>query len=347
MVAPQYSDVDPAHGPAPAVSGLAPTDTSGDVTLVGLDEIRDAAKRLRGIAVRTPLLRFPSAGENAWLKPESLQPVGAFKIRGAYVAIARLPHDVRARGVVTHSSGNHAQGVARAARLLGVHAIVVMPDNAPALKVERTRADGAEIVFTGPAPDERVELAHRIGDERGMAVIPSYDDRDVIAGQGTVGLEIAEDTPPGRLAVYVPVSGGGLAAGVATAVKALRPDARVIGVEPELAADAAESLREGHIVRWPAEQTARTMADGLRVQALGRIPFAHLREHLDEVVTVSEAEIEEAMRVLAVDVRLVAEPSGATAPAALLRAAPSDGAGVAVVSGGNVDPEQYAAILAR
>jgi threonine dehydratase len=339
--------VDPAHGPAPAVSDEAATETSGDVTLVGLDEIRDAAERVRGIAVRTPLLRFPSAGENAWLKPESLQPVGAFKIRGAYVAIARLPDDVRARGVVTHSSGNHAQGVARAARLLGVHAIVVMPDNAPALKVERTRADGAEIVFTGPAPDERVELAHRIGEERGMAVIPSYDDRDVIAGQGTVGLEIAEDAPPGPLAVYVPVSGGGLAAGVATAVKALRPDARVIGVEPELAADAAESLRKGRIVRWPAEQTGRTMADGLRVQALGRIPFAHLLAHLDEVVTVSEAEIEEAMRVLAVDVRLVAEPSGATAPAALLRAAPGDRASVAVVSGGNVDPEQYAAILAR
>jgi threonine dehydratase len=317
------------------------------VPLVTLEQIRAAAEALRGITVRTPLLRSPAAGGNAWLKPESLQPVGSFKLRGAYTAIARLPIDVRSRGVVTHSSGNHAQGVARAARLLGVPAIVVMPDNAPALKVERTRADGAEIVFAGPAPDERVELAHRIGDERGMAVVPSYDDADVIAGQGTVGLEIAEDAPAGRLTVYVPVSGGGLASGVATAIKALRPDARVIGVEPELAADAQESLRAGRIVRWPAEQTGRTIADGLRVQALGRLPFAHLRRYLDAIVTVSEAEIEEAMRVLAADARLVVEPSGAAAPAALLRTSPDGGPRVAVVSGGNVDPEQYAAILSR
>jgi threonine dehydratase len=184
-----------------------------------------------------------------------------------------------------------------------------------------------------------------------MAVVPSYDDRDVIAGQGTVGLEIAEDAGPGPLTVYVPVSGGGLASGVATAVKSLRPEARVIGVEPELAADAAESLREGRIIRWSADQTSRTMADGLRVQSVGTIPFAHLRAYVDEIVTVSEAEIEEAMRVLAVDVRLVVEPSGAAAPAALLGSKASDGrpegARVAVVSGGNVDPEQYAAILAR
>ena len=314
--------------------------------LVGLEDIREAAERLRGIAMRTPLIAFPAAGPAAWLKPECLQPVGAFKIRGAYVAIARLPEAVRRRGVVTHSSGNHAQGIARAARLLGVKAVAVMPENAPRLKVERTQADGAEIVFSGNSPDERVQVAHRIAEERGMTLIPSYDSRDIIAGQATVGLEIAEDAPDGPLVVYVPVSGGGLAAGVATALKKLRADVRVVGVEPELAADALESLRDGRIVRWPAEATARTMADGLRVQALGIIPFAHLCAFLDEIVTVSEAEIAAAMRILAIEARLVAEPSGAAAPAALLRARPAEGASVAVVSGGNVDPALYGRVLA-
>ena len=314
--------------------------------LVGLEDIREAAERLRGIAMRTPLIAFPAAGPAAWLKPECLQPVGAFKIRGAYVAIARLPEAVRRRGVVTHSSGNHAQGIARAARLLGVKAVAVMPENAPRLKVERTQAEGAEIVFSGNSPDERVQVAHRIAEERGMTLIPSYDSRDIIAGQATVGLEIAEDAPDGPLVVYVPVSGGGLAAGVATALKKLRADVRVVGVEPELAADALESLRDGRIVRWPAEATARTMADGLRVQALGIIPFAHLCAFLDEIVTVSEAEIAAAMRILAIEARLVAEPSGAAAPAALLRARPAEGASVAVVSGGNVDPALYGRVLA-
>lgn len=340
MVAPQYSGV---HRPSKA--RLA-ADTAADVALVTIEEIREAAERLHGIAVRTPLLPFPAAGPGALLKPESLQPVGAFKIRGAYVAIARLPERVRRRGVVTHSSGNHAQGVARAARLLGVKAIAVMPEDAPRLKVERTRHDGAEIVFCGPAADERVELAHRIAAERGMTLIPSYDSRDIIAGQATVGLEIAEDAPPGPLTVFVPVSGGGLAAGMATALKKLRPQVTVVGVEPELAADAQESLREGRIVRWTAEQAARTMADGLRVQALGRIPFAHLRAFLDAIVTVSEEEIAGAMRALAIESRLVAEPSGAAAPAAMLKSAQAAGTRVAVVSGGNVDPDLYAAILA-
>ena len=347
-VAPQYSGVNPPaeRDGTPASGSPVHVPDLTDVPLVSLEDIREAAGRLRGIAVRTPLLAFPAAGPTAWLKPESLQPVGAFKIRGAYVAIARLPEAVRRRGVVTHSSGNHAQGIARAARLLGVKAVAVMPENAPRLKIERTQADGAEIVFSGNAPDERVELAHRIAEERGMTLIPSYDSRDIIAGQATVGLELAEDAPSGPLIVYVPVSGGGLAAGVATALKKLRTDVRVVGVEPELAADALESLRDGRVVRWPAEWTERTMADGLRVQALGRIPFAHLRAFLDEIVTVSEEEIAAAMRVLAIEARLVAEPSGAAAPAALLRERPTDGVSVAIVSGGNVDPELYARVLA-
>jgi threonine dehydratase len=226
-----------------------------------------------------------------------------------------------------------------------VAAVIVMPENAPRLKVERTRADGAEVVFCAPAPHERVEVAHQIAAERGLTLIPSYDHRDVIAGQATVGLEIGEDAPPGPLTVFVPISGGGLASGVAAALKLSREQVAVVGVEPELAAHAADSLREGRIVRWPAERTLRTMADGLRVDALSPLTFDHLRAFLDRVVTVSEEEIGAAMRVLAVDARLVAEPSGAAAPAALLRERPA-GTSVAVLSGGNLDPALYAAILA-
>lgn len=352
MVAPQYSGVQTS----------VDDPSAENLPLVALDEIRAAAATLRGVAVRTPLLPFPPAGPGAWLKPESLQPIGAFKIRGAYVAIAGLSPEARRRGVITHSSGNHAQAVARAARLFGIPAVVVMPENAPAVKVERTRADGAEIVLCGPAGDERIAVARRLAEERGLTLVPPYDDRAVVAGQGTVGLEIVEDLAargergePGSLAptVFVPIGGGGLAAGVATAVKTLRPDARVFGVEPELAADARDSLREDRIVRWPAELTGRTIADGQRVQAVGRIPFAHLRRYLDGVVTVTEEAIVEAMRVAAREARLVVEPSGATAIAALLESAGEAGESgeaavprVAVVSGGNVDPAFFARILA-
>ena len=222
--------------------------------LVGIDAIRNAARTLEGVAVRTPLVPFGPAEARHFLKAESLQPIGAFKIRGAYVAVASLPDEQRRRGVITYSSGNHAQGVARAARLLNVPAVVVMPSNAPAIKASRVAADGAEIVVVGPSSDERQRKAEELAAERGLAIIPPFDDDRIIAGQGTVGLEIAEDLPD-VAAVIVPIGGGGLASGVAVAIKALVPGARVIGVEPELAADARESLARGAIVRWSVSRT--------------------------------------------------------------------------------------------
>jgi len=321
-----------------------------DAPLVGIAEVHAAAERLRGVAMRTPLVAFGPPEAETWLKAESLQPIGAFKLRGAYNAIACLPQDVRARGVITYSSGNHAQGVARAARLLSAPAVVVMPSDAPPIKQAGVAADGAEIVIVGTASDERQAVAERLAAERGLAIIPPYDDDRIIAGQGTVGLEIVEDLPE-VAAVLVPIGGGGLAAGVALAVKTLRPSCRVLGVEPELAADAVESLDRGEIVRWSASDVSRTIADGTRTQALGRRPFAHLREYLDGVVTVSEAHIADAVRLAAVRARLVVEPSGALTIAALvhrtdaLGLATLEGPVVAVVSGGNVDPAAYRAYL--
>ena len=312
------------------------------VGLVSVQEIRLAAERLSGIALRTPLLAWD---DTTWLKPESLQPVGSFKIRGAYNKVAGLTDEDRSRGVITYSSGNHAQGVARAARLLGVPATIVMPENAPRIKVEGVERDGARIVWCGPASDERRALAQRLADDEGLTLVPPYDDPDVIAGQGTAGLEIAEQLPE-LTSVLVPVGGGGLSSGVATAVKSLRPAARVIGVEPELAADARDSLRAGRIVAWSADDVGRTMADGMRAQQLGDLPFLHLSRYLDEILTVTEDEIADAVRELAGRARLVAEPSGATALAAHLSGrAGTDAARVVIVSGGNVDPHRYAEIL--
>ena len=319
-------------------------------TLVGIEAIRAAAATLAGIATRTPLVPFGPPDDRRFLKAESLQPIGAFKIRGAYVAVASLSPEERSRGVITYSSGNHAQGVARAARLLGAPAVVVMPSDAPAIKRQRVAADGAEVVVVGTASHERQAVAERLAAERGLAIIPPYDDDRIIAGQGTVGLEIAEDLPD-VAAVVVPIGGGGLASGVAAAIRALAPNARVIGVEPELAADARESLAAGRIISWPAEDVSRTIADGTRTQALGARTFAHLRAHLDSIVTVSEAEIAAAVRLAAERSRLVVEPSGALGIAAMAFHATElgldrvDGSVVAVVSGGNVDPERYRAYL--
>lgn len=321
-----------------------------DAPLVGLDRIRAAASLLRGVTARTPLVALGDPARGQLLKAESLQPTGAFKLRGAYTAIASLGPDEQRRGVITYSSGNHAQGVARAARLLGCPAVVVMPGDAPAVKRRRVLADGAEVVTVGPASAERQAVAEHLAAERGLSLIPPYDDDRIIAGQGTCGLEIAEDVEDLGL-VLVPVGGGGLASGVAAAVKALRPAARVIGVEPELAADARESLALGRIVEWSAADVSRTIADGTRTQAIGIRTFAHLRVHLDGIVTVSEAEIAAGVRIAAEDARLVVEPSGALAIAALRFHGDEIGLGlvrgtvVGVVSGGNVDPERYRGYL--
>lgn len=327
--------------------------------LVSLADIRAAAATLAGIVVRTPLVPvgLPTEGDaqghpRTWLKAESLQPIGAFKLRGAYHAIASLEPDVRAHGVVAHSSGNHAQGVARAARLFGVPATIVMPDDAPAVKVAGVRADGAAIVFVGAASDDRVATADRLAQERGLTLIPAYDDARIIAGQGTCGLEIVEQLAElghahEPLTVLAPIGGGGLASGVATAVKALRPDARVIGVEPELAADAQESLRSGRIVRWGSELVGRTIADGMRTSSLGPLTFRHLSARLDDIVTVSETAIRAAITRAARQARLVVEPSGATSIAALDVVVPRPGEHlVAIVSGGNIDPDRFLETLA-
>jgi threonine dehydratase len=225
-----------------------------------------------------------------------------------------------------------------------------MPSDAPAIKLQRVAADGAEIVVVGPASEERRLVAERLAAERGLSIIPPYDDDRIIAGQGTCGLEIVEDVPD-VAAILVPIGGGGLASGVAVAMRALAPNARIIGVEPELAADARESLATGHIVAWPAERVSRTIADGTRTQSIGRLNFAHLRVLLDDVVTVTEAEIVAAVRLAAEEGRIVAEPSGALSIAAMTfrsgeaGLAGLDGPIVAVVSGGNVDPDRYRTFL--
>jgi len=322
-----------------------------DRPLVSIEDIRAAAEILRGVATRTPLVPFGRPEDRRYLKAESLQPIGAFKIRGAYHVVATLTAEQRARGVITYSSGNHAQGVARAARLLGCKAVVVMPSDAPTIKRARVEADGAQIIVVGTSSDERQRVAESLAAERGLAIVPPYDDDRIIAGQGTVGLEIVEDLPD-VAAVLVPIGGGGLASGVATAVKSLRPATRVVGVEPELAADARESLDRGAIVRWSAADASRTIADGTRTQSIGERPFAHLRLHLDAVVTVSEAEIVAGVRLAAEWSRLVAEPSGALVVAAMAFRAEEaglvglDGPVVGVLSGGNVDPEAYRRYLA-
>ncbi len=319
--------------------------TADSPDLVDLDRIRAAAARIAGVAVRTPLLRWDDRTE---LKPESLQPVGAFKMRGAYAKLTSLSPEARAAGVVTYSSGNHAQAVARSARLLGVPAVIVMPENAPAVKVAGVERDGARIVRCGPGSDERRRIAQELAAEHGYAIIPPFDDAEIIAGQGTAGLEIADDRPD-VTSVLVPIGGGGLIAGIAAAINALAPGARVIGVEPEDAADARDSLARGEIVSWPPERTGRTIADGLRVSALGALPFAHIRALVDEVVTVSDDELRAAMRQLATRARLVVEPSGAAAMAAhLFGHVPQpdgDDRRVIVISGGNVDPVLLADVL--
>jgi threonine dehydratase len=322
--------------------------------LVSLETIREAAARIAGIAIKTPLIcapfpgvAGPGTGKEIWLKAESLQPIGAFKIRGAANKILQLSPEEISRGVITYSSGNHAQGVAYAARAVGAKAVIVMPSNAPAIKRTATIALGAEVVEVGPASSERLAKAEELVEKHGYIVVPPYDDEQIIAGQGTCGLEILEQLPDVDL-VLSPVSGGGLLSGVAAAVKQLRPSTKVFGVEPELAGDTAQSFRTGQIVEWPAELTSRTIADGLRTQSVGVRNFAHIQVYVDGIITVSEAEIRATMRAIVATARLVPEPSGAVAAAALLFHAdqlPAYCKAIAIVSGGNVAPEMLAQVL--
>lgn len=312
--------------------------------LVTVDDIRAAADRIRGSVLRTPLIPAPWGDPERplWLKPENLQAIGAFKVRGAFNAIAHLDPAVRARGVVAYSSGNHAQAVAHAAATFGISASIVMPEETPQIKVDATRRHGAEVVLC--AAGQREKVAEEVVARTGGVLIPPFDHPDVIAGQGTIGLEIVEDLPD-VATVVVPVSGGGLASGIGTAVKALAPQARVVGVEPELAADTAASLAAGHRVDWSIEDRNRTIADGLRSQP-SELTFTHLQKVLDQLITVSENDIRAAVREIALRAHLVAEPSGATALAAYLSRETPPGPTVVVVSGGNVEPTLLAEILA-
>lgn len=313
--------------------------------LVGIDDIQRARQRIAGVARLTPLV--PASSDEAWghlwLKCENLQAGGAFKLRGAFNLLSQLDPAVRARGVITYSSGNHGQATALAARHLGAPAVVVMPTNAPAVKVEGARSFGAEVLFAGTTSIDRKVAAEALAVQRGLAIVPPFDHADIVAGQGTVGLEIV-DQRPDATTVYVPVGGGGLVAGVAAAVKRLAPRVRVVGVEPAGAAKMTTSLAAGRPTTLEAVQS---IADGLLAVRPGDITFAHVRELVDEVVTVTDDEIRAAMRFLVQHSKIVSEPSGAASVAGALRLAPtgSRGVHVAVVSGGNLEMSMLRAIL--
>ncbi|MFQ5678100.1 MAG: threonine/serine dehydratase [Gemmatimonadota bacterium] len=337
-------------------------------SLVSLKEIREAARALAGVARRTPLFpvslptggphavpREPASPPEAWLKCENLQHVSAFKLRGAYNFVRLLEEERRRMGLVTYSSGNHAQGVAFAARAFGIPATVVMPEDVPPIKLEATRALGAEVELAGTTSPERQARAEEIVSETGAVMVPPFDHPHIIAGQGTVGLEVIEqlsgrETPAARggrglpALLLVPVGGGGLISGIAAAVRAVAPGAKVIGVEPEGAASMAASLAAGRAVTL---ERVDTLADGLKPVRPGDLTLRHCQELVERVVTVSDEEIVEGVRWL-FGQRLVVEPSGGAAVAALLAgrvriAPPAEGATVAILSGGNLDP----ALLAR
>lgn len=309
--------------------------------LIDLAAFVAARERIAPYVDITPVVALGDRGLR--LKAESLHPIGAFKIRGAFNAILSLDAGQRAAGVVAHSSGNHAQAIAYAAAKLGVRAVVVMPGDAPSPKVAGVRRWGGEIVFVGNAGLERAAAAKALAIERGLNLIEPFDDDRIIAGTGTLGLEILAQDPKVKT-VFAPVSGGGLLAGLAAAIKLTAPNVRVVGVEPELAADAFASFRAGEIITLSAEDTARTLADGLRVQRLGQRTWPHIRAYVDDIITVSETQICGAMRRIAFEAHLVAEPSGAVAAAGALAQGDCTDC-VVILSGGNVEPELFVRIL--
>ena len=321
--------------------------------LVTLEEIQAAATRIATTITRTPLHRlsrarlrlagFPDLSNSApdiYLKAESEQPIGSFKLRGAFNTIAQLPAEAVKRGVITYSSGNHAQGVAFAARALGGKAVIVMPSNAPQIKQQATKALGAEIVLVGPASLEHKLKAEELAAKHGYTIVPPYDHPHIIAGQATCGLEILEQLPNVDL-VLSPVSGGGLLSGTATAIKLINPSVKVFGIEPELAADAKESFDTKKLLEWPAEKATRTSGDGLRNQSLGELNCHHILKYVDGIITVTEDEILAATRIILHATKLTAEPSGAITLAAALfhhHQLPPAKKIAAILSGGNLDP---------
>lgn len=328
--------------------------------LVGLNEIREAQQRIAGVAVRTGLYeldrqRLTRAGfavdpkmPAIWIKAENEQPIGSFKLRGAYNKIASLDEESVKRGVITYSSGNHAQGVAYSGAKRGAKAVIVMPNTSPKIKQELTKKLGGEIVLVGPASTERREKAEELARAHGYTMVPPYDDRLVIAGQATCGVEILEQRPEVDL-ILSPVSGGGLLSGISAAAKLLKPEIKVYGVEPELAGDAADSFRKKELVEWPGEKTTRTVADGLRTQSLGLLNFDHIIKYTDGIITVKEDEILRATKLVMAATNLVAEPSGAVALAGALfhwKQLPAAKSIVVVLSGGNLDPALKDRLLA-
>lgn len=330
--------------------------------LVSLADIHAAASRVRPIARVTPLIEVPwpatavtptppdsrlptpDGDRPLWLKLENMQPMGAFKIRGAFNMVAQLPREALDRGVITYSSGNHGQAVAMAARALNAPAVIVMPTTAPKVKVDGARGYGAEVQFAGTTSLDRKVRAEEEAASRGLTIVPPFDHPWIIAGQGTAGLEILEQRPTVGT-VFVPVGGGGLISGISTAIKLSRPTIRVVGVEPAGAAKMSTSLRAGAPVTLPK---AESIADGLLTVRPGELTFQHVRQFVDEVVTVSEEQIVEAVAWLFRHARIVAEPSGAVTTAALMHGlgAPR-GEVVAVVSGGNVEAAAFASYLTR
>ncbi|MEJ2503662.1 MAG: threonine/serine dehydratase [Gemmatimonadota bacterium] len=328
----------------PGDHGPVPTDVDAH-GLVPAASIREAARSLEGVAIRTPLLPSPwlseELGREVRLKCESFQPIGAFKLRGAYTMVARLSEEERARGVVTYSSGNHAQAVAFAARWFGINAVIVMPENAPAVKVAGTRRLGAEVVMEGTTSLARRKRAEAIQAERGLTMVPPFDHPDIIAGQGTTGLEILKDWPDVG-AIVVPIGGGGLISGIAAWVKRHRPAVRVIGVEPTGAPAMYRSLEAGEIVTLDAIDS---IADGLVPVRPGDLTFLHTRALVDDVVLVDDAAIRAAAAALLLRAKLLVEYSGAATVAALRSGLVDDGPVAAVVSGGNIDPSAIPELL--
>ena len=319
-------------------------------SLITLNDINLARSRISGVAIHTPIVQLFEHPHSPplYLKAECLQPIGAFKIRGAYNKIASLSVAEKANGVIAFSSGNHAQGVAYAAGTLGIDATIVMPSTAPTVKKEQTRKLGANIVevYEGSEEDWKI-TAENMATERGLAMIPPFDDEIIIAGSGTAGLEICDDLPEVDL-VLVPIGGGGLLSGVAAAIKLSGSKAKIVGVEPELAGDARASFRRGQIVEFKLEQTRQTMADGMRATRIGTRNFQHMQAFVDDMLVVTEKDIENSVRRITLDAGLVVEPSGAVAAAAWLfhrGKLPTAQNVVAFVSGGNIDPIVLADIL--
>jgi threonine dehydratase len=312
--------------------------------VVTLEEIREARERIRVIAKITPLVDVSDiAGRPLWLKCESLQPGGAFKIRGAYNHVARLSDDERRRGVITYSSGNHGQAVALAARAHHIPAVVVMPTTAPKIKVEGAKSFGAEVLFAGTTTLHRRAKAEEVAAERGLTIVPPFDHEWIIAGQGSLGLEILDQLPDVRT-VLVPIGGGGLISGVSAAIKQSKPDVAVIGVEPVTAASMKHAIDAGEVRTL---EGAKSIADGLMAVRPGDLNFAHVRRFVDRIDTVEDSEIAAAVRWLFVRAKIVAEPSGAATVAAALRPSSSYAAPVvAIISGGNLDPADLAKYVA-